>query len=329
MSEASQSLIRPMFDGPVDVVADVHGEIEALRDLLGHLGYDEVGRHPEGRRLVFLGDLVDRGPNTPAVLQLVRGMIKNGYAQCVMGNHELNILRKKFNRDNVWFHGEDAGNHDPKKPMPQERLDRALREETEAFLGSLPLALERDDLRAVHACWDDQSIDRLRDETDGHAFYVDEKDRIDAFWGRDGQKGSIKHELASQNDNPVKVVTSGFERQTDQPFEAGGKTRWLERDTWWDEYKGPVFCVFGHYWRTPVHGKEPGPQLFDGKRPFDALGPGYSTCIDYSVGGRWLERLGSGAPQNTRLAALRWPERTITLDNGDRIDVSTGSELEV
>lgn len=66
------SLIHPLFDGPVDIVGDVHGEIDALRSLIRHLGYDEDGSHTDGRRLVFVGDLTDCGPDSPAVVGLVR-----------------------------------------------------------------------------------------------------------------------------------------------------------------------------------------------------------------------------------------------------------------
>ncbi len=65
-------LIQELFSGPIDIVGDIHGEIEALRQLLKSLGYDQYGIHPDGRRLVFVGDLVDRGPNSPAVVELVK-----------------------------------------------------------------------------------------------------------------------------------------------------------------------------------------------------------------------------------------------------------------
>jgi hypothetical protein len=59
------TLVRPLFPEPLDVVGDTHTEIDTLHDLLAHLGYRQDGTHPEGRRLVFLGDLTDRGPDTP------------------------------------------------------------------------------------------------------------------------------------------------------------------------------------------------------------------------------------------------------------------------
>ena len=69
-----------LLDGPVDVIGDVHGEIEALSALLGHLGYAPDGRHPAGRRAVFVGDLCDRGPDSPAVLDLVMEWVLAGRA---------------------------------------------------------------------------------------------------------------------------------------------------------------------------------------------------------------------------------------------------------
>lgn len=93
---------RRDLHGPFDIIGDVHGcrsELEALLVKLGWtIAYDEGGgpidaNHPEGRTAIFLGDLVDRGPDTPGVLQLVMGMVGSGSALCVSGNHEAKLLR--------------------------------------------------------------------------------------------------------------------------------------------------------------------------------------------------------------------------------------------
>ncbi|MDX2591726.1 polynucleotide kinase-phosphatase [Streptomyces sp. WI03-4A] len=73
--------------GPFDVIGDVHGCSAELEALLTALGYDD-GVHPDGRTAVFVGDLVDRGPDTPGVLRRVMSMVKDGHALCVPGNHE-------------------------------------------------------------------------------------------------------------------------------------------------------------------------------------------------------------------------------------------------
>ena len=76
MSESSA--VRSLFDSPVDVIGDVHGELAALQSLLKKLGYDDRGRHPDRRRLVFVGDLVDRGPDSPGVLRAVMRIVEAG-----------------------------------------------------------------------------------------------------------------------------------------------------------------------------------------------------------------------------------------------------------
>ena len=63
--EEMPGLVGELFDGPLDIIGDVHGECGTLCKLLDRLGYDGNGDHPEGRRLVFVGDLVDRGPDSP------------------------------------------------------------------------------------------------------------------------------------------------------------------------------------------------------------------------------------------------------------------------
>lgn len=71
-------LVRPLFEGPIDVIGDVHGELAALTDLIAALGYDADGVHPDGRRLVFVGDLCDRGPDSPGVLRWVQRLVEAG-----------------------------------------------------------------------------------------------------------------------------------------------------------------------------------------------------------------------------------------------------------
>ncbi|MGI5421065.1 polynucleotide kinase-phosphatase [Actinomadura luteofluorescens] len=93
---------RRELKGPFDVVGDVHGCRAELEDLLADLGYeilrDAEGRavganHPGGRTALFVGDLVDRGPDSPGVLRLVMGMVAAGDALCVSGNHEAKLVR--------------------------------------------------------------------------------------------------------------------------------------------------------------------------------------------------------------------------------------------
>lgn len=98
------------WHGPFDVIGDVHGCYAELVQLLGNLGYQVAGdgstaRHPDGRVAVFVGDLVDRGPATPAVLRLVMGMTADGCGLSVAGNHEAKLVRALRGRDVTIGHG--------------------------------------------------------------------------------------------------------------------------------------------------------------------------------------------------------------------------------
>lgn len=339
------ALIGKLFDGPLDLIGDVHGEIEALHHLLSRMGYDAEGRHPEGRRLVFVGDLCDRGPDSPAVLDLVGALVAAGRAQCVLGNHELNILRGSRKEGNGWFF-EDNHDRDEGKFLASTDADADRRRHYLSFLGELPIALESPELRVVHACWNETSVQEIKTAsvaTVADLFTVAD----DAAEARLASSGllvtadneakhigdslrdpdaamSMLHGMAQvdeirQMGNPVRVLTSGVERIGEAPFFSSGKWRMVERAAWWNDYRGAVPVVIGHYWRWPVSvdrrafGKG-GKDLFEGV-PFDeALGPDRNVyCIDYSVGRRFQERL-AGHAFLTRLGALRWPERELVFD---------------
>jgi protein phosphatase len=101
--------------GPFDIIGDVHGCYDELVVLLGQLGYrvmpssqnpDQVTvQVPQGRKAIFLGDLVDRGPKIVEVLKLVMGMVEAGTALCVPGNHDVKLMRKLRGKDVQITHG--------------------------------------------------------------------------------------------------------------------------------------------------------------------------------------------------------------------------------
>lgn len=147
-------LIGNIPDGPVDVVGDIHGEIEALSSLLDRLGYGRHGNHPEKRRLVFVGDLCDRGPDSPSVVECVRDLVDRQNALCVLGNHELNILRGSGKCGNRWFLDPSHSEQQPKGEFAHSApMEGPASSEVLEFFATLPLALERPDLRVVHAAW--------------------------------------------------------------------------------------------------------------------------------------------------------------------------------
>jgi hypothetical protein len=288
-----RSLVHPLFDGPIDLIGDVHGHLEALCNLLSKLGYHKDGSHPKKRRLVFLGDLTDRGPDSIGVLKLVKRFIDNGRAQCVLGNHDFNLLRKDANAENGWFIR--------KASAPGKGLQMAVGRKTEnmilKFLGSLPLALENQHLRVVHACWRDGTIDVCREATSVLALYHEYDQKIKkTLKGKVVDK--IQGRLERQNRNPVKLLTSGPEKRTKYPFWAGGKKRWEKRVSWWEDYDAKR-CVFGHY-STP---------LCKPHRWRKAI------CIDYGVGWRGSEQC---PDDQLKLAAVQFPEKNLVFDDGKR-----------
>lgn len=341
------SRIEALPAGPLDIVGDVHGELQALRELLRLLGHAADGSHPQGRRLVFVGDLVDRGPDSVGVLELVRRQVDRAGARVVLGNHELNLLRGQRKLGNDWFW--DEGSRRDAVFEPYARVPGELRAQWLQWFDGLPLALLRDDLRVVHAAW---HADSLRRAVHGEGPLAGLFARWDAQsdaglaaagWAQRAaaERAAHRHAFADprhampmleavaycdqqrQMGNPLRVLTSGIERRAQAPFYAGGQWRFARRMPWWDDYADEVPVVVGHFWRhwkpaQPPHPSQGDGDLFAGIAPLDWMGPrGRVFCVDYSVGGRYRERAGEVAPQ-TRLAALRWPERELVLDTGER-----------
>jgi protein phosphatase len=128
--------------GPFDIIGDVHGCCDELLALLRRLGYGvelagagaerrALTSAPEGRRAVFVGDLVDRGPNSPDVLRIVMSMVEAGQALCVPGNHDVKFLRWLNGRNVKLTHGLDA------TVAQFEREPRAFKQTVAAFIDGL------------------------------------------------------------------------------------------------------------------------------------------------------------------------------------------------
>lgn len=326
--------------GPVDVIGDVHGEIQALESLLDRLGYTRRGDHPEKRKLVFVGDLCDRGPDSPAVVARVRDLMARGKAQCILGNHELNILRGSQKSGNRWF-------LDPAHPEQQiggefshsAPIEGAASSEVVEFFATLPLALERADLRIVHAAWHRESVDVMREALgtvlelyEYHETLTNARIRreglLEAAMEEEAQwseqltnkfaampmlSATGRLDMLYQMGNPVRVLTSGVEAVAQRPFFSSGKWRMCDRVRWWDAYVDRPAVVVGHYWRQlePIPHAEHGaskPELFPHTAPEEWLGPDRNVyCVDFSVGARYQERQSGALSFSTRLAAMRLP----------------------
>lgn len=340
-------LVQNLISNKLHIIGDIHGEYHALTCLLSHLGYSDVGNHKDNYKIVFVGDLVDRGPDSPAVLKLVKKFVEHGNAQAIIGNHELNILNNEARDGSSWFF--ESRREIEKQYLPFKFLDKKEKSEMVNFLSSLPIALEGDDLRIVHAAWRDDSINEISNiETQYLSeYFLDIKNKINKDLIKSGlldlyntQKqlwqnqltdknsvvpyldGIAEYNLLHQDKNPIRLLTSGVEKRIVEPFFVGGSWRFCQRFSWWDEYHSEKAVVIGHYWRKIKEIKKDSKlkdESFFDDLPFNSW-HGFKKnvfCVDYSVGARFLERnqnlkLGS----NTKLAALSWPDRKLIFEDG-------------
>jgi protein phosphatase len=139
--------------GPFDIIGDVHGCFDELVELLEKLGY-RVERQPDGsfraahpanRRAVFVGDLVDRGTNSPDVLRLVMSMSRDGAALCVPGNHDAKLLKYLSGRNVTVSHGLAETIEQLERETPE------FRKQTAEFIDSLVSHYVFDDGKLVVA----------------------------------------------------------------------------------------------------------------------------------------------------------------------------------
>ncbi|MCW0454172.1 polynucleotide kinase-phosphatase [Xanthomonas sacchari] len=181
--------------GPFDLIGDVHGCRDELVALLGRLGYTVGGTReapevaaPEGRKAVFVGDLVDRGPDSPGVLRLVMHMVGNGTALCVPGNHDVKLQRKLAGRDVRISHGL-AETLEQLQAEPEE-----FSREVAAFIDKLVSHYVLDDGKLVvaHAGLKQELQGRTSQRVREFALYGETTGEIDAFglpvrsdWARD------------------------------------------------------------------------------------------------------------------------------------------------
>lgn len=152
-----------------DIIPDIHGQSAKLDSALAALGWRRGTAgwtHPDAdRRIVFLGDFIDRGPDNRAVIKTVRELVDAGKARAIMGNHELNALHFHMMHPDD---GQPLRAHSPKNiQQHQSFLDEFPLGDPQTrdildWMRSLPLFLEEDGFRAVHACWSDPLIDRLK-----------------------------------------------------------------------------------------------------------------------------------------------------------------------
>lgn len=292
-----------------DLIGDVHGEYGKLVDLLQLLGYreqDGAWRHAD-RTAVFVGDLIDRGPQQLATVELVRAMVEAGAAHCILGNHEFNAIA--WATEDLDLPGEflrqrgKPGNRAQHQAFLQEVEGTPQHGQIIEWFKTLPLWLDLGGLRVVHACWHEESMNVLRPLL-GPNHTLTEKAIV---------SGSRRNQPVFE---AIEVVCKGPE----VPLPAGisfrdkeGKIRHEVRVKWWQEdlstyrkaaigppgememipdlpmpqgWKGHAYVgppvIFGHYWFSGT------PKVISQR----------FACLDYSVA--------KGGP----LVAYRWDGET-------------------
>lgn len=163
-----------------DLIGDVHGCGNTLKKLLTKMGYEERDgcfRHAT-RKVIFVGDIVDRGPRIRDALHLVKNMVDAGEAEIVLGNHEYNAMcycaRGRDAEDHLFLREHNARNH---------RLIRETLEEFEPhpkewqmFLNwfhTIPLFIDKGHFRVVHACWDHHAIEHFKTLSADHCLSLE------------------------------------------------------------------------------------------------------------------------------------------------------------
>lgn len=279
-----------------DIIGDIHGHADQLEALLVKLGYWHRGgawRHPS-RTAIFVGDFVDRGPGQLRSLELVRAMTDAGSARAVMGNHEFNAI--------AWATPDPASDGHHLRPRHGDKGAKN-RHQHQAFLAevgedsadhrswiewflSLPLWIEEEGFRVVHACWSPRQVAALTPVLNGGRLTPE---TIEAA----SLKGSAAYEAVETLLKGAEVELPPGHTFTDKD----GHVRSSIRTRWWDSslttyrsaYIGPPGVempdvpipaaetipepdrptFIGHYWLNPT----------------EVLAPltGRVACVDYSV----------------------------------------------
>lgn len=177
--------------GPFDIIGDVHGCADELQELLAKLGYavtwppganrrDVSVTPPAGRRAIFLGDLVDRGPNTPDCLRIAMSMVRAGSALCVMGNHDAKFARWLAGKTVTLTHGLDRS----VAQMEQAELSEpGLKQDVAEFLDKLVSHywLDAGRLAVAHAGVKEAMIGRASGSVREFCLYGETTGEVDDF----------------------------------------------------------------------------------------------------------------------------------------------------
>ncbi|MGE4533476.1 metallophosphoesterase [Halomonas sp.] len=272
-----------------DLIGDIHGYAEPLRRLLETLGYREangVWSHPEQRRVIFLGDFVDRGPEQVETVRIARSMVEAGSALAVMGNHEFNAVAWATPRSGGGYLRSHSDKHRGQHQAYLEQVgeNSELHRDHIAWFKTLPLYLDLPELRVVHACWHPPSVEALRP-------YLDAQRRIlpDAWPNLALQEGSGFEALETLIKGLEIPLPAGEEF-----LDKDGNPRHRIRTQWWELER----LTYRDLAMVPAEAIDDIPHE---PIPEDVL-PGYAGDKPLFVGHYWLT--GTPAPLNRHIACL-------------------------
>ncbi len=189
-----------------DIIGDIHGKADSLKILLDKLGYLKTNgyySHPE-RKAIFTGDFINRGKKVRQTLKIVRRMVDNRAAYAVMGNHEYNFIcyhTKSYGRGYLKRHNSSNRSLFYYTTKAFINHPSELKEYLE-WMKKLPLFLEFENFRVVHACWDRKLIKFVKRNLPGNRI-------TESFLHNSAREGTIENEIIS-------VLLTGIELRLDK-----------------------------------------------------------------------------------------------------------------
>ena len=284
-----------------DIVGDIHGHAVELKKLLAKMGYQSDGyayQHPS-RKIVFVGDFIDRGPDNLGAIQIAKATVEAGNGFAVMGNHEYNAIAYHTSKEAGGYFREHSKKNYKQHEAVVKQLSCYQVCEAIDWFRTLPVALELDGINVVHASWQPADIQTINRYIESHGKFTG------SFLVESESKGSELN-LA------IERVLKGPEVQLRDGMsfkDKAGHERHRARVKWWKpqstdelvdyalEVKDENFTIsredvsgiesypdkakplfFGHYWLDG----DPGPLASN------------AACVDYSVA------------KDGKLCAYRW-----------------------
>ena len=273
-----------------DLIGDIHGHATELKALLTKMDYRETGgvwQHPE-RKVIFLGDFVDRGPEQVETVTIARNMVERGQALAVMGNHEFNAVA--WATEDPQSPGKHLRPHTDKNLEQHEAFLEQVGESSELhhnmidWFKTLPVYLDLPEFRVVHACWHPEYLAAI-------ASYTDSDNRLlPEAWEQANREGSEAYEAIETLLKGLEIPLPGDHHFVDKY----NRKRSNIRTKWWQQ--GTL--TYRDLAMVPGNAIDQIPHL----PVVSHILPGYDGKKPVFVGHYWMS--GEPAPLNEHVACL-------------------------